>query len=220
MAKRLGKNTVELEIKPKIIANAAVVGKKEGEGPLSEEFDAVFEDTTLGEKTWEKAESSILNKALSLAIEKSGLRSGDIKAVFAGDLLNQCMSSCFGVRDLNIPFAGVYGACSTMALSLIMASLAIETNAFGYAAAATSSHFCSAEKQFRYPLEYGGQRTPSAQWTVTGSGAVILAKQGSGPYVDKVHIGTVCDLGIKDMNNMGAAMAPVSVKLRPYPVRK
>lgn len=212
MAKRLGKNTIELESRPRIISNAAVVGKKEGEGPLGKEFDLVYEDTTLGEETWEKAESSILEKAVTLAIDKANLKNEDINVVFAGDLLNQCMSSCFGVRDMQIPFAGVYGACSTMALSLIMASLAVETNAFEYAAAATSSHFCSAEKQFRYPLEYGGQRTPSAQWTVTGSGALVLGKNGSGPYIDKVHIGTVCDLGIKDMNNMGAAMAPAAKK--------
>lgn len=212
MAKRLGENTIELEKKPCIISNAASAGKKEGEGPLGKEFDNVFEDTTLGEKTWEKAESEMLKETLLLAIEKSALKKEDINVVFAGDLLNQCMSSCFGVRDISIPFAGVYGACSTMALSLIMASLSIETGAFGYAAAATSSHFCSAEKQFRYPLEYGGQRTPGAQWTVTGSGAVILGENDKGPCIDKVHIGTVCDLGIKDMNNMGAAMAPAAKK--------
>ncbi|MGN1117873.1 MAG: stage V sporulation protein AD, partial [Acutalibacteraceae bacterium] len=132
MAKRLGKNTIELESKPRIISNAAVVGKKEGEGPLGKEFDLVYEDTTLGEETWEKAESSILEKAVTLAIDKANLKNEDINVVFAGDLLNQCMSSCFGVRDMQIPFAGVYGACSTMALSLIMASLAVETNAFEY----------------------------------------------------------------------------------------
>lgn len=212
MAKRLGENTIELEKKTVIVSNAAVAGKKEGEGPLGDCFDTVYEDTTLGEETWEKAESTLLEKALGLAIEKANLRPKDIQAVFAGDLLNQCMSSCFGVRDMKIPFAGVYGACSTMALSMIMASLAVESGAFTYAAAATSSHFCSAEKQFRYPLEYGGQRAPSAQWTVTGSGAVVLGSKGEGPYIDKVHIGTVCDLGIKDMNNMGAAMAPAAKK--------
>lgn len=212
MARRLGKHTISLETKPHIISNAAVVGKKEGEGPLGSEFDLVYEDTTLGEETWEKAESSLFEKALTLCIEKSGLQSDEIEAVFAGDLLNQCMSSCFGVRDMNIPFAGVYGACSTMALSLVMASLAVETKAFKYAAAATSSHFCSAEKQFRYPLEYGGQRPPTSQWTVTGAGAAILSPTGDGPYIDVVHIGTVCDLGIKDMNNMGAAMCPAAKK--------
>ena len=212
MAERINKHTVVLRKKPRIISNAAVAGKKEGEGPLGDEFDMVFEDTTLGETTWEKAESMIFEKALTLAIKKAGLANTDIEAVFAGDLLNQCMSSCFGARDMMIPFAGVYGACSTMALSLILASLAVETGAFRYAAAATSSHFCSAEKQFRYPLEYGGQRAPTAQWTVTGSGAVILGAEGEGPYIDKVHIGTVCDLGIKDMNNMGAAMAPAAKK--------
>lgn len=212
MAERIGKNTIALEIRPRIISNAAAVGKKEGEGPLSKEFDIIFEDTTLGKETWEQAESTILHNTLKLAIKKARLENEDICAVFAGDLLNQCMSSCFGVRDMKIPFAGVYGACSTMALSLILASLAVETKAFRYAAAATSSHFCSAEKQFRYPLEYGGQRAPTAQWTVTGAGAIILGSEGSHPFVDKVHIGTVCDLGITDMNNMGAAMAPAAKK--------
>lgn len=215
MAKRIGNNTVEFEKKINIVSNAAVVGKKEGEGPLYNEFDEIFDDTTLGEETWEKAESKILQKALYLAIEKGRLKNENINAVFAGDLLNQCMSSCFGARDMKIPFAGVYGACSTMALSLIMAALSYETGAFDYVVAATSSHFCSAEKQFRYPLEYGGQRAPSAQWTVTGSGAAVIGKNEGGIYIDKAHIGTVCDLGIKDMNNMGAAMAPVSVKLKP-----
>lgn len=212
MAKRLGKNTIELFSRPHIISSAAVVGKKEGEGPLGNGFDVIYEDTTLGEETWEKAESAILEKALKLSIEKAGLTPEDISTVFAGDLLNQCMSSCFGIRDMKIPFAGVYGACSTMALSLVLAALSVETDAFEYVAAATSSHFCSAEKQFRYPLEYGGQRAPSAQWTVTGSGAMILSKSGEGPFIDKVHIGTVCDLGIRDMNNMGAAMAPAAKK--------
>ena len=212
MAKRLGENTIELTLKPKILSFASVVGKKEGEGPLGDKFDLVCEDTTLGEKTWEKAESVIFEKALSLAIEKAKLKNDDIDCIFAGDLLNQCMSSCFGARDMKIPFVGVYGACSTMALSLVMASLSVETGAFDCVAAATSSHFCSAEKQFRYPLEYGGQRSPTTQWTVTGSGAVLLGKEGKKPYIDKVHIGTVCDLGIKDMNNMGAAMAPAAKK--------
>lgn len=212
MGKRLGAHTIELDSKPCILSNAAVVGKKEGEGPLGAEFDFVNEDTTMGEETWEKAESTILKKAVTTALEKANLTPKDIQAIFSGDLLNQCIGSSFGVRDLKIPFVGVYGACSTMALSMSMASLAIETGAFEKTAAATSSHFCSAEKQFRYPLEYGGQRPPSAQWTVTGAGAVVLSKKVGSPYIDAVHIGTICDLGIKDGNNMGAAMAPAAKK--------
>lgn len=212
MAKRLGTHTIELDSKPHILSNAAVVGKKEGEGPLSDEFDFVSEDTTLGEETWEKAESSILKKAVSTALEKADLRSDDIQTIFSGDLLNQCIGSSFGLREFEIPFVGVYGACSTMALALCMACLAIESGAYKKAMAATSSHFCSAEKQFRYPLEYGGQRPPSAQWTVTGAGAAILENKVGSPYIDAIHIGTIRDLGIKDGNNMGAAMAPAAKK--------
>lgn len=204
-----------LDSKPHIISNAAVVGKKEGEGPLKDMFDAVFEDGTLGQDTWEKAESQLLKQAVSVAIGKAGLTAKDIQAIFSGDLLNQCIGSNFGLRELGIPFVGLYGACSTMALSLCMASLAVESGAFERVIASTSSHFCSAEKQFRYPLEYGGQRPPSAQWTVTGSGACVLGKGGDRPYIDAIHIGTIQDLGIKDGNNMGAAMAPVDVKIEP-----
>lgn len=212
MGKRLGKNTVLLDSKPHIISNAAVVGKKEGEGPLKSEFDKIYEDGTMGQDTWEKAESQFLKQAVSMAIEKGNMKPEDIQAVFSGDLLNQCIGSNFGLRELGIPFVGLYGACSTMALSLCMASLAIETGGFSRVIASTSSHFCSAEKQFRYPLEYGGQRPPSAQWTVTGSGACVLTKDGNKPYIDAVHIGTIQDLGIKDGNNMGAAMAPAAKK--------
>lgn len=215
MAKRKGK-TVILDTKPSITANAASVGKKEAEGPLGKEFDTVYEDTTLGEECWEKAESGLLKTAVCTAVEKSGKALSEIDAVFSGDLLNQCIGSTFGLRELNIPFCGLYGACSTMALSLIQASLAIESGGFNCTVAATSSHFCSAEKQFRYPLEYGGQRTPTSQWTVTGAGAAVLeCISGAYPYIDSVHLGTIQDLGITDANNMGAAMAPVDVKIEP-----
>ncbi len=212
MAKRIGKHTVELSPKPRIISNAAVVGKKEGEGPMGKEFDEVYDDTTMGKDSWEQAESELIKRAAELCSEKANIELNEIQAVFAGDLLNQCMGSSFGLRDSGVPFAGVYGACSTMALSVCMASLAIDSGAFSKVMAATSSHFCSAEKQFRYPLQSGGQRPPSAQWTVTGAGALILDSQSGTPYVDSVHIGTVCDLGIKDSTNMGAAMAPAAKK--------
>ncbi len=214
MAKRLGRGTIELEKKPNIIGNAAVVGKKEGEGPLAKEFDEVFEDITMGEDSWEKAESLLLKNAVKKALSKAAVNKDEVDAIFSGDLLNQCIGSSFGLRDFEIPFGGLFGACSTMALSLIMASLAIETGGFNCTVAATSSHFCSAEKQFRFPLEYGGQRTPTAQWTVTGSGAAVLKQTASSisPYIDKLHLGTIRDFDITDANNMGAAMAPAAAK--------
>ena len=212
MATRRGK-TIITEIKPKVISFASVVGKKEGQGPLAKEFDEIYEDTTMGEDSWEKAESLYLKSAINKAISKSGLVKSDIDVICSGDLLNQCIGSSFGIKDLELPFCGVYGACSTMALSLCMTTLMLETGAFSNCIAATSSHFCSAEKQFRKPLEYGGQRPPSAQWTVTGSGAVVLGKEGGkGVYIDKIHLGTIQDLGILDSNNMGAAMAPAAKK--------
>lgn len=217
MAKRIGKGTVELDKKPHLIANAAVVGKKEGDGPLGKEFDIVFEDTTLGEDTWEKAESRLLQTTIKKALSKASLNPEDIDGIFSGDLLAQCIGSAFALRDFGIPFCGLYGACSTMALSLLTASLAIETGGFNITISATSSHFCSAEKQFRYPLEYGGQRPPTAQWTVTGSGAAVLSSgdKGNNPYIDKIHLGKIRDYNITDSNNMGAAMAPVDVKIEP-----
>lgn len=213
MAKRLGKKTIEIQCKPKIIASAAVVGKAEGEGPLAKEFDKIFDDATLGEDSWEKAESKLLSTAVKRAISKAGLDESKIDAVFSGDLLDQCISSAFAIRDFHVPFCGLYGACSTMALSLVSACLALESGGFENVVAATSSHFCSAEKQFRQPLEYGGQRPPTAQRTVTGSGAAVLAKSAKKlAYVDKVHLGTICDYDITDANNMGAAMAPAAAK--------
>lgn len=214
MAQRLGVGTVELGKKPRIISNAAVVGSKEGDGPLAKHFDEIFQDITMGEDSWEKAESLLLKNAVKKALQKSNTNKDDVHAIFSGDLLNQCMGSSFGLRDFEIPFGGLFGACSTMALSLLMASLAIETGGFDCAIAATSSHFCSAEKQFRYPLEYGGQRTPTSQWTVTGSGAAVLKNctTTTDPYIDMVHLGTIRDLNITDANNMGAAMAPAAAK--------
>lgn len=213
MAQRTG-STVILSEKPSIIASAAAVGKKEGEGPLGKDFDLVFEDTTLGQDSWEKSESALMKNAVMKALEKAGAGFSDIDGIFAGDLLNQCTGSAFALREFNVPFMGLYGACSTMALSLIAASLAIESGGFSTCISVTSSHFCSAEKQFRYPLEYGGQRSPTAQWTVTGSGAAILknTKDKNLPYIDKICMGTIQDLGITDMTNMGAAMAPAARK--------
>ena len=210
MSKKLSANTYKLTSCPSIVSYAAVVGKKEGEGPLAEHFDAVFEDTTLGEETWEKSESRLQTEAVQRALSKGGLTPAQIDLLFSGDLLNQCIGSSFGLRDLDIPFLGLYGACSTMAEGLALASLFADNGLVNLACAVTSSHFCSAERQFRFPLEYGGVRTPTAQWTVTGSGAAVVGPSGNPPYVRAVTIGKIKDMGIKDINNMGAAMAPAA----------
>lgn len=212
MAKRVGTDTVICETEPQILSAAAVVGKKEGEGPLQEHFDVIHEDTTLCEKSWEKAEGRMQSEALSRALDKAVLAPADVQYVFAGDLLNQCTGSALGLRSVNIPFLGQYGACSTMAQTLAMASLFVEGGIARTAAAVTSSHFCSAERQFRFPLEYGGVRAPTSQWTVTGAGAALIGhgEDGNCPRVCAVTVGRMVDLGIKDANNMGAAMAPAA----------
>ena len=218
MAKRINK-TILFENKPTIISYASVVGKKERQGPLAKEFDYVYNDDTFGQKSFEDAESQIQRLSILAAMKKRGIKPQQIDCVFAGDLLNQCIGSSFGLKDLDIPFVGMYGACSTMALSLLNASVHIESGAANTAIAVTSSHFCSAERQYRFPLEYGSQRPPTSQWTVTGGGAVILHNKNDGtmPYINAATVGTIQDLGIKDANNMGAAMAPDDVKIRPYP---
>lgn len=209
MPTRIGKYTLRLDSRPGIIASATAVGSKEGEGPLGGEFDEVLTDGTLGEKTWEKAESAFQKRAVTKAIEKAGVTAEDLDFLFAGDLLSQCSGSCFGARDFGIPFIGLYGACSTMALSMALAALSVDTGAAKLAAAATSSHFCSAEKQFRTPLEYGGQRPPTAQWTATAAGCAVIGENAS-PHIEAVTIGRITDYGVKDANNMGAAMAPAA----------
>ena len=191
-------------------SSACVVGRKEGDGPLRDSFDLVSEDAFFGEKTWEKAESTMQKTVLYKALDKAGLPPSAVEFIFAGDLLNQCIGSAFGLRDSGIPFFGLYGACSTMAESLSLAAMTIDGGFADCAAAVTSSHFCSAERQFRLPLEYGGQRSPTAQWTVTGAGALILTADGPGPYVKHVTAGKIVDAGIKDASNMGAAMAPAA----------
>lgn len=210
MAKKIGKRTIELENKPNIISYGSAVGKKEHEGPLSDEFDFYTVDSFFGEKSFEKAESKLQKTAINIALEKAGLKPYDIDKIFAGDLLNQCIGSAFGIRDFGIPFLGLYGACSTMALSTGLASLFVDCGAADRALAVTSSHFCSAERQYRFPLDYGSQRTPTAQWTVTGSGALILENSQKGPFIDKVTFGEIEDYGVTDINNMGAAMAPAA----------
>ena len=205
--KKIGKQTIKFDTPPTITECSSIVGPKEANGPLAKYFDKTLEDEFLGEKTWEKAESKIIKENVSLVISKAGIATNEIDCVFAGDLLNQCISSSFGLRDENIPFFGVFGACSTFVESMSLGAIAVE----GFAnnvLCATSSHFCSAEKQFRFPLELGNQRPPTSQWTVTGSGAAILSKNGNGPYITHITPGKIIDMGVKDANNMGAAMAP------------
>lgn len=211
MPLRIGKNTLKLTTNPSVTGFAGVGGITEGEGPLAEEFDYIFEDDKAGQESFEKAESIFHKEAVERAITKAGKSKGEINLIFAGDLLNQCTGSTFGIRNMDIPYVGVYGACSTMALALALASLSIDSGAAQNAVASTSSHFCSAERQFRLPLEYGGQRTPTAQHTATAAGACVISTHTENtPCVSAVLIGKIKDLGIKDANNMGAAMAPAA----------
>lgn len=203
---------IEFKSKPSIISWASVVGKKEGEGPLGKGFDMVIDDPSCGLDTWEKAESHFQKTAIGLVLDKAGENAEKVDGIFAGDLINQCTSSAFGIRDFGIPYFGVYGACSTSVLSMINAAEYIDSGKMELAISATSSHFCSAEKQFRFPLEYGGQRPPTAQWTVTGAAAALLSahSQKNCPKAEKAILGKIIDKGITDANNMGAAMAPAA----------
>lgn len=210
MAKRLGSQTIILDKQPVILSGAGIVGKKEGDGPLSRYFDDVVDDEYAGEKTFEAAESRILRDTFIKALEKSGKSSTDINMILSGDLLNQCTAASYAFRDVDTPYLGLFGACSTMSESLAIASMLIDGGSVDYAVCAASSHFCSAERQFRYPLEFGSQRTPTSQWTVTGAGAVILGKEGQGPKITCITPGKIIDEGIKDSNNMGAAMSPAA----------
>ena len=208
---KLGMQTIKFDVTPTITSTACIVGPKESDGPLASYFDKCLDDEFWGEETWEKAESKIIKETVSLAVAKSKIASQEIDYCFAGDLLNQCISSSFGLRELNIPFFGVFGACSTFVESMCLGSVFIDGGGAQNVLCATSSHFCSAEKQFRFPLELGNQRPPTSQWTVTGSGAAVLSKSGNGPYITHITPGKIVDLGIKDANNMGAAMAPAAV---------
>lgn len=209
--KKIGAQTVKLEHPPKIIATYSIVGPKEGEGPLSSYFDEVLNDDTCGKDSFEQAESQIMFTAISEAIKKANLEENDIDYLFSGDLLNQIISSSFAAREFSIPFFGLYGACSTMSESLSLASIIMDGGFADHVVATTSSHFSSAERQFRFPLDYGSKRPQTSQWTVTGSGAVVLGYEGNYPEVTYVTTGKVKDFGQKDANNMGAAMAPAAV---------
>ncbi len=211
-----GSRIIELKKLPQVISSSACVGKTEAEGPLTDYFDYCYKDDGINMPSWEKAESELNHKAIELAAQKAGLELSDIDIVFSGDLLNQCTASNYSLRNTGVPFAGLFGACSTMALSLALGALVVDAGFCIKAAAVTSSHFCSAEKQFRYPLEYGSQRAPSAQRTVTGAGAFILGSNSESKVcISRVMFGSIIDYGITDAANMGAAMAPVDVKIEP-----
>ena len=205
-----GRQSFLLPDPPVITHWASVAGKKESEGPLAHTFDIKSQDTYFGQKTWEQGEKQMQKLALGKLAEKANMKMEDFDLVFSGDLLNQCIGSSFTLRNLGIPHLGLYGACSTMAESLLLSSMAVGGGFADNAVAMTSSHFASSERQYRFPLGYGGQRTPTAQWTVTGSGAALVRRDGHGPRITGCTVGTVTDLGIKDANNMGAAMAPAA----------
>lgn len=209
--RKCGKQSFVFGNPPVITAWASIAGKKESEGPLSAYFDAVETDSYFGQKTWEQAEKKMQQRALEILSNKSKVALKDIELVCSGDLLNQCIGSAFTLRNMEIPHLGLYGACSTMAESLLVAAMAVGGGFFDRVVAMTSSHFASSERQYRFPLGYGGQRTPTAQWTVTGSGAAMVCSQGKGPRITACTVGTITDMGIKDANNMGAAMAPAAL---------
>lgn len=189
---------------------ASITGKKESEGPLRDFFDITYQDSHLGQKSWEQGEKRMQQLALQQLLKKSGKQTPEIDVVCSGDLLNQCIGSSFSLRNTGIPHLGLYGACSTMAESLLIGSLILSGGFADNAVAMTSSHFASSERQYRFPLGYGGTRTPTSQWTVTGAGAALLSHDSGHPFIDCGTIGTVTDLGIKDPSNMGAAMAPAA----------
>ena len=209
-SKRLGRQTVRLSRPPSVVSFAAIGSRQEAKGPLAAYFDELSPDSFFGAKTWEQGESAMQGKALEYALQKGGLKPADLDYILAGDLLNQCIGTSFGLRDFQIPFFGLYGACSTMGESIAIASLLIDGGFARIAGAMTSSHYCTAERQYRMPVPYGSQRTPTAQWTATASGCCILGAQGDGPYVTHVTCGRIVDKGITDANNMGAAMAPAA----------
>lgn len=205
-----GKASIEFRKKPRILGASSVVGPKEGEGPLGKLFDQVEQDDKFGKKTWEEAESELQKRAAELVIQKAAVAKPSIRYLFAGDLLGQDIATSFGLLDMNIPLFGLYGACSTMGESLSLGSIVMSAGYADYVMCLTSSHFASAEKEFRYPLEYGNQRAASATWTVTGSGAVILGQEGGFAQIAGITTGKIIDYGVRDSQNMGAAMAPAA----------
>jgi stage V sporulation protein AD len=210
MSIKLSKRSFKFTTPPNIIAYASTVGKDEGDGTLGEYFDVIETDSHFGQDSWEKAESTMQRQTIERAIQKAKLTPESIDYMFSGDLINQCTSTTYGIRDLGIPFFGIYGACSTMTEGILLASMGMDNSLADNIVCATSSHYSTAERQFRFPISYGGQRTPTSQWTCTASGAVVVSHSDTPPYVVGGCIGKVVDLGITDVNNMGSAMAPSS----------
>ncbi|AJY76244.1 stage V sporulation protein AD [Paenibacillus beijingensis] len=206
-----GKQTWWFENRPVIIGTGTVVGPDEGDGPLAAEFDLVHPELDMQQKSWEKAERLLLEQASDLAMKNARIQNDQLEFFVGGDLMNQIISSTFAARTIGVPYLGVFGACSTSMESLALAALIVNSNSGKYVLAGTSSHNCTVEKQFRYPTEYGSQKPPTAQYTVTGAGAAIVAAEGTGPVVECATIGRIVDLGIKDPFNMGGAMAPAAV---------
>lgn len=203
--------TIRLRRPVSAVSWAAVGGEQERQGPLGGGFDAVEKDSFFGAKTWEQGESELQRRCFRRALEKGGLAPEDLGLVFSGDLLNQCIGATFALRSEGVPFCGLYSACATMGEGLLLAACLIDGGHADLAAAMTSSHFCAAERQYRAPLPYGSQRSPTAQWTATAAGCCVLGRQGDGPYITHVCPGTIVDLGVTDMTNMGAAMAPAAI---------
>lgn len=206
----IGTQSIRFTHAPYILASASVVGKKEGEGPLGDEFDMICDTDKFGEDTWEEAESSLQKESTALALGKASLKPEDIRYIFAGDLLGQTIATSFGLMDYNIPLFGLYGACSTAGESMSLGAMCVAGGYADHVITVTSSHFASAEKQFRYPLEYANQRPVSATWTVTGSGAYILGTKKTNVKVTGLTPGRIVDYGVRDSMNMGAAMAPAA----------
>lgn len=205
-----GQQSIQFEYPPHILSSGSVVGPKEGEGPLGHLFDLVGDDPMFGENTWEEAESTLQSEAVQMALGKVKMLPSEMRYVFAGDLLGQLIASTFGLEERNIPMFGLYGACSTCGESLSLAAMTVSAGYADHVLAVTSSHFASAEKQFRFPLEYGNQRPLAATWTVTGSGAFVLGRKGGHARITGITTGKVVDYGVKDSRNMGAAMAPAA----------
>ena len=200
--------TIFFKNKPRIIGSYSIVGPKEGLGSLKNYFDYIMKDDLYGEKTYEKAERKMVEQAVQGAICNADIKAKDLQLFISGDLLNQIITSSFAARAFDVPYLGLFGACSTMAESLAVGASLVNAGYFNNIACATASHFSTAERQFRYPLELGNQRPPTSQWTVTGAGCTILSKNGNGPYISSATFGKVTDFGIADVNNMGSVMAP------------
>ena len=213
MGEMIGKQSIQFSKPPYLLASSSIVGQKEKEGPLGKLFAEVIEDPMAGEDNWEKGESEFMKRAIELAIQKSKITKDEVRYLFAGDLLGQLIATSFGVKDFQIPIFGIYGACSSAGEGISLASMAVAGGYADYAIAASSSHFGSAEKQFRFPLEYGNQRPLSSTWTVTGSGAFVISKKKSDVQISGITTGKIVDYGIKDSMNMGAAMAPAAAQV-------